>query len=364
MYKGTLLNLMAIFTFCTLSSCSEKNESPSYTADFDWAIDSENPNQVNFTNKSEGEYLYFEWDYGNGEESGTQTDKTYQGTSFYPNKGQYSATIKVWGPTNTNEDTKTYTETITINEDDEDYISPEPEEGLIWSDEFNGTSVDLANWEFETGAGGWGNQELQNYTDGDNAHISNGRLIITAKKVDDNKTAGSYTSSRMVTKGLQEFTYGRMEIRAKLPEGTGMWPAIWMLGANISEVSWPACGEIDIMEYVGYQPNIVHSTVHTPSGYAGNGNGNKITLDTAEEEFHTYGVIWTEESLTFYVDTQDNVVHTYAPAVKNSNNWPFNKPHFFILNVAVGGSWGGVNGVDNSIFPQTMEVDYVRVYEL
>ncbi len=118
------------------------------------------------------------------------------------------------------------------------------------------------------------------------------------------------------------------------------------------------------MEYVGYQPDIVHSTVHTTAGSGGNGSGGSISLPTAEEAFHIYGVLWTEESLTFYVDSPDNIVHVYAPASKNDTNWPFNKPHFFILNLAVGGTWGGAQGIDNSIFPQSMEVDYVRVYEL
>jgi beta-glucanase (GH16 family) len=120
---------------------------------------------------------------------------------------------------------------------------------------------------------------------------------------------------------------------------------------------------MDIMEYVGYQPNTVHSYVHTTAGHGGGGSGSSMTLETCEEEFHTYGLIWDEEALIFYVDTPDNIVHTYAPEVKTNENWPFNQPAFFLLNVAVGGSWGGAQGIDNSIFPQSMEVDYVRVYQ-
>lgn len=264
------------------------------------------------------------------------------------------------GSTNKSSDTKTVTKTVTIEQDDPDF---DGEGALLWSDEFDGTSVNLNNWTFETGDNGWGNNELQNYTNGDNAHISNGKLIITAKKLNDNKAVGSYTSTRMITWGKKEFTYGRIEVRAKLPSGKGIWPAIWMLGANLNTVSWPACGEIDIMEYVGYQPNVIHATVHTAAGSGSNGDGSSKTLETAEKEFHVYGLIWDRSSLTFYIDTPDNVTHVYAPSVKNASNWPFDKPQFFILNVAVGGNWGGAQGIDNTIFPQVMEIDYVRVFK-
>ncbi|PKQ64010.1 hypothetical protein BZG02_07725 [Labilibaculum filiforme] len=252
------------------------------------------------------------------------------------------------------------TKQISITQDDPDYLNNMT---LVWADEFDGTSVDTDNWTFETGAGGWGNNELQNYTNGDNATIADGKLVITAKKVNDSKVAGSYTSTRMISKGKQSFTYGRMEIRAKLPSGTGIWPAIWMLGEDISSVGWPACGEIDIMEYVGYEPDKVHATVHTTAGSGANGDGSSKTLESAEEEFHIYGLLWDEDELNFYIDTPENITHTYAPATKTASNWPFDKAQFFILNVAVGGNWGGAQGIDNTIFPQSMQVDYVRVYQ-
>jgi beta-glucanase (GH16 family) len=204
---------------------------------------------------------------------------------------------------------------------------------------------------------------LQNYTDGENVEIADGKLIITAQLVDNNYQPGSYTSARLKTEGKKEFQYGRMEIRAMLPAGVGIWPAIWMLGANFSSAGWPACGEMDIMEYVGYNPNTVHATVHTPSGFGGGGSGNSIIVETCEEEFHVYGLDWTADALTFWVDTPENVVHIYAPEEKTPENWPFDQPAFFILNVAVGGNWGGAQGIDNAIFPQSMEVDYVRVYQ-
>lgn len=346
------------------SSCSKDDTTQEdYQVDFAYDVDSDNPNKIILTNLSSGDYLYVEWDFGNGKTTGKITDKDQEQTIYYALQGEYEVTLTLWGPLNSTADTKSITKIITIEADDPDYIAPE---GLIWSDEFNTSSVNPENWTFETGTGdwGWGNDELQYYTDGDNVEITDGKLVITAKKENDNKERGSYTSTRMVTMNKQEFTYGRIEIRAKLPYGTGVWPAIWMLGSNLGQVGWPACGEIDIMEYVGYQPDIVHSTVHTTAGSGGNGNGSSKSLPTAEEAFHIYGLLWTEESLTFYIDSPENIVHVYAPAVKNDENWPFNKPHFFILNVAVGGTWGGVQGIDNSIFPQSMEIDYLRVYEL
>ncbi|MBM3420430.1 MAG: glycosyl hydrolase family protein [Bacteroidetes bacterium] len=234
---------------------------------------------------------------------------------------------------------------------------------LVWNDEFDGSGIDMNNWTFETGASGWGNNELQNYTSSGNAEIADGKLIITARKVNDLKAVGSYTSARMVTRNKRTFTYGRMEIRAKLPSGTGIWPAIWMLGNNIGSVGWPKCGEIDIMEYVGYMPNTVHATTHTESASGGNATGTSIPLATCEEEFHNYGIVWTERYIQFYIDDPSNITFTYQPPVKTESNWPFNKPQFFILNIAVGGNWGGLQGIDNSIFPQSMEIDYIRVYQ-
>lgn len=221
----------------------------------------------------------------------------------------------------------------------------------------------MNTWSYDTGATGWGNGELQNYTDGDNAEIVDGRLIITAELVDTLYQPGSYTSARLKSEGKKEFQYGRLVVNARLPSGTGIWPAIWMLGSNFGTIGWPACGEMDIMEYVGYQPNTVFATVHTPDGFGGGGNGNSIIVETCEEAFHDYGLDWNADSLTFWVDSPANVVHVYAPEVKTPENWPFDQPAFFILNVAVGGTWGGAQGIDNSIFPQSMEIDYVKVFQ-
>ncbi len=322
-----------------------------FEVDFSATIDPTNPNYVNLENTSIGSYDSFKWLFRN-----KAIEDESSAVAYFPYSGVYQIELQV------KKDGETYskTENISISQNDQNYFSKLE---MVWSDEFDGDAVNGENWTFETGSGGWGNNELQNYTNGDNVKVQDGILTITAEKVNDNKVAGSYTSTRMITSGKKEFTYGRMEIRAKLPFGTGIWPAIWMLGANIGSAGWPACGEIDIMEYVGYEPNTVHATVHNSAGYGGNGSGNKKTLETAEEEFHIYGLFWTEKEMVFYTDSPENVTYRYAPPTKNGDNWPFNKPQFFILNVAVGGNWGGAQGVDNSIFPQSMEVDYVRVYQ-
>ncbi len=318
---------------------------------FSAEIDPTKPNYVNLENTSQGTYDSFKWLYRDMEIENESTTVAY-----FPKKGNYQIELRVIK----GNDTFSFKQSVSISQDDPDYIENMT---LVWADEFDGSAINTSYWTFETGSGGWGNQELQNYTNGSNAEIKDGKLIIAAKKVNDDKVAGSYTSTRMITKGKKEFKYGRIEIRAKLPSGTGIWPAIWMLGSNISSVGWPACGEIDIMEYVGYEPDVIHSTVHTTAGSGGNGNGSSKTLTTCEEEFHVYGLMWTEDELKFYTDSPDNVTHTYAPSNKTADNWPFDQKQFFILNVAVGGTWGGAQGVDNAIFPQTMEVDYVRVYQ-
>ncbi len=265
-----------------------------------------------------------------------------------------------------------YRATITLLNDDVDnslvipasgYSTPEayPGKTLVWSDEFNGTSLDQTAWTHETGAGGWGNNELQYYRP-DNTYLTAGNLIIEARK--ENFNGASYTSSRLITKGKKEFTFGRIDIRAAVPEGQGIWPALWMLGANINSVSWPACGEIDIMELIGSEPNRVHGTAH----YGANFNqhqskGNSKTLPgTAKygDEFHVYSVIWEQDQIRWLIDDVqffEIKAADVAPAA-----YPFNQPFFFIFNVAVGGNWPG-NPNNNTIFPQRMIVDYVRVFQ-
>lgn len=235
---------------------------------------------------------------------------------------------------------------------------------LIWSDEFDGTEISRENWKFETGNHGWGNNELQNYIDG-NVEVSDGTLKIIAKK--EVIEGSNYSSARL--NSIKQFTFGKIEIRAKIPElkGNGIWPALWMLGNDINTIGWPACGEIDIMEYVSYSPNEFHFTVHSTANNHVKGTqitSGPIPLQTIEEEFHTYGVLWTDKYIKFYLDTEDNIKLTFLrPSISNSDNWPFSKPYYFLMNIAVGGNWGGAEGVANNIFPAVMEVDYVRVYQ-
>jgi len=226
---------------------------------------------------------------------------------------------------------------------------------VIWSDEFNvDGSPDSSKWGYNTGTGdGWGNNELEYYTNrSENVKIENGTLKITAIK--ENYLGSQYTSTRMLTKGKFSFKYGRAEVRAKLPVGGGTWPAFWLLGDNIDTVGWPACGEIDILESVGNNPNVIHSSLHSP-GRSGNTPDTKTTTAAnSTTEFHIYAAEWSAESIKFYVD--DNLFYTY----KNSSTTPFNQKFFIILNLAMGGNFGGA--VDPNFTSATFEVDYVRVY--
>jgi beta-glucanase (GH16 family) len=228
---------------------------------------------------------------------------------------------------------------------------------LIWAEEFdvNGTP-NPSNWSYETGAGGWGNAESQNYTNrAANSIVENGVLKIIVKK---EKFEGSdYTSARLVSKGKRFFKYGRVETRAKFPAGVGTWPAIWMLGSNIDkpEGTWPACGEIDIAEHVGKDLNKIYGTLHYPERNGANADGNTTLIENATTAFHDYALDWTASSIKIYVDNK--LYHT----VPNSNAIPFNQDFFFILNIAIGGSFGGP--IDPAFTSAAMEIDYIRVYE-
>ena len=225
---------------------------------------------------------------------------------------------------------------------------------LVWSDEFNGTSVNTSNWNFETGAGGWGNNEQQYYRS-QNATVSNGNLVITAKR--ESFGGANYTSARLTTQNKRTFTYGRMEARIRLPLGQGLWPAFWMLGSNISSIGWPRCGEIDIMEHINTE-NRVYGTIHwDANGYAHYG-GNTTTTPSS---YHVYSIEWNSSAIKWFVD---GVKYHEANILNNINSTEeFHRPFFFILNMAVGGNWPGQT-IDNSKLPASMYVDYVRVYQL
>lgn len=229
-------------------------------------------------------------------------------------------------------------------------------ETLVWSDEFTSGPLDPSVWNYELGASGWGNNELEEYTNSiDNVHIDSGYLHITALK----PSGSSYTSGRITTKGKKEFTYGRVDIRAKLPEGQGMWPALWMLGSNISTAGWPKCGEIDIMELLGQSPSMVHGTAHWDSnGHQSRTGDFSLTAGKFSAGFHIFSLVWTPDALKWYVDNQQ---YFYLSRTDIST-FPFDLPEFFIFNVAVGGNWPG-NPDASTTFPQNMIVDYIRFYQ-
>lgn len=235
---------------------------------------------------------------------------------------------------------------------------------LVWSDEFNYSGLpDSTKWSFEVGGQGWGNNELQYYNDADtnNAVVKNGYLDITARK--ETKEKNQYTSARLITKGKALFKYGKIEVRAKLPQGVGTWPAIWMLGDNISEAGWPDCGEIDIMEHVGFKRDSVFGSLHTKS--FNHVIGTQITkgvfIKNPYSEFHIFSIEWSSEKISFFLDNKQYL--EFPNRYSTEDKWPFDKPFFLILNLAIGGNWGGQHGVDTTIFPATMQVDYVRVYQ-
>ncbi|MGK0389657.1 MAG: beta-glucanase (GH16 family) [Maribacter sp.] len=266
--------------------------------------------------------------------------------------------------------------TITIKNDDSPNDNYIPDGGystptsyadmtLVWGDEFQNSEVNEADWTFEigNGDGGWGNNELQYYKS-QNTTIELGEyMVIEAKEEFTN--GFNYSSSRLVTKDKKEFQYGRIDIRAALPQGRGLWPAIWMLGANIDQASWPACGEIDIMELVGNAPNQVHGTVHYGSTFSNHQyhGGSTLTPNGGNfaDNFHVFSLVWEEDLLQFLVD--DELYYEVTPSdMQNGQPYPFNQEFFFVFNVAVGGAWPG-NPDGSTVFPQRMVVDYVRAFQ-
>ena len=264
---------------------------------------------------------------------------------------------------------------LLLSADQQSTVSSNKKYTLVWHDEFdgpNGSRPDPKKWTYDLGGGGWGNQELESYTNSaENAHIENGNLVITARKENfegSDHIAREFTSARLKTQGLFSQTYGRFEARIKIPSGQGMWPAFWMLGDNISSVGWPKCGEIDIMENVGKEPGLVHGSLHGPmTTGAATDLTSTVSLPTGKDfaaAFHLYAVEWEPDAVRFYLD--DTLYATFtansvASTPTTAGSWVFDHPHFLILNVAVGGSWPGPPDATTA-FPQTMLIDYVRVY--
>lgn len=235
---------------------------------------------------------------------------------------------------------------------------------LIWSDEFDVDGAPNPDyWKYDLGGGGWGNNELQYYTE-DNVIVEDGMLIIEARLEDyENR---NYTSTRLVSQNEGSFKYGIVEVRAKLPEGTGTWPAVWMLPTYRVYGGWPHSGEIDIMEHVGYEMNKVHGTVHTSTFNHSKGTqkGNSIMLEDVVNEFHVYKIEWLPDKIHFFVD--EELYYTFENKwldCPTRREWPFDQEFHLLFNIAIGGNWGGVQGVDDSIFPQQLIIDYVRVYQ-
>jgi beta-glucanase (GH16 family) len=243
----------------------------------------------------------------------------------------------------------TFTTTPPTQNPDTDYTN------LVWSDEFNTDGApDSSKWSYDLGAGGWGNNEEQFYTNSSsNVVVTGGNLKITAKA--EPMGTSNYTSARIKSQNKYDFLYGKAEIRAKLPVGAGTWPAIWMLGDNIETVGWPSCGEIDIMEHRGTTPGVIHGSLHYPNHSGGNANTNTTTIVNPSTEFHVYKVIWSATAIKFYVD--DALFHSFA----NTSAVPFNSNFFFIMNVAMGGNFGGT--IAPGFTQSSMEVDYIRVYQ-
>ena len=258
---------------------------------------------------------------------------------------------------------------------------PAGEWKLVWSDEFDKPGApDPAKWTYEEGF--VRNNEAQFYTRDrrENARVENGMLVIEARKEHFNiltegaggkpkatrsrgREFAEYTSASLNTRGKASWTYGRIEVRAKLPAGRGTWPAIWTLGENRDQVAWPSCGEIDIMENVGFDPDMIHGNIHTKSynHILHTNKGAKIMIARPYQDFHVYAIEWRPDRIDFFVDKSK--YFTFKNEGKGSNVWPYDKPQYLLLNIAIGGAWGGQKGIDDAIFPQRMYVDYVRIYQ-
>ncbi|HEY9118041.1 MAG TPA: glycoside hydrolase family 16 protein [Roseivirga sp.] len=247
------------------------------------------------------------------------------------------------------------------------FSSCSTERKLVWQDEFDGTALDTTKWTAYVGDGcpeicGFGNNELQYYTDEPaNINLAHGILTITA--LADSFKTRAYSSAKLVTKGKGDWKYGRMEVKARIPQGRGNWPAIWMLPSENTYGGWPRSGEIDIMEHVGYDQGNMHGTVHTESfnHRKGTQKGDSVQIEDISSSFHVYAIEWTEDKIDFFMD--DEKYHTFENTGNGSNDWPFDQSFYMILNLAIGGDWGGKMGIANDIFPNRLEIDYVRVYQ-
>jgi len=334
--------LVGIGLAVTWFGCGDKSTPPNPVAPTNLnvtaVVSTDNSGNVQFT-ASATNAVNYDFDLGNGiYQSAASGSLTYR----YPASGTYSVNVIAKSATGLTA-SKTTSVTITVVQ------------SMVWSDEFDSPGApNSAKWGYDIGAGGWGNNELQYYTNRlDNAVVSNGTLKIIAKA--ESFSGSNYTSARLLSRNKFSFKYGKIEVSAKLPTGVGTWPAIWMLGDNFTTAGWPACGEIDVMEHRGNDLNRIHGSLH----YTGRSGGNPVTATTliqnATTAFHLYACEWSPQSIKFYVD--GNLYHTVA----NTSSLPFNQPFFILLNQAMGGNFGGA--IDPAFNSATFEIDYVRVYQ-
>ena len=336
-----LMPLLALFSACSKDDGggSQPTGNAPSNLNITAVVDAANNGKVNFTATATNASTY-EYDFGNGVYQNIPTGiVTYQ----YPVSGNYI--VKVTAKNGATSISKTTNITVTVTQ------------SLVWYDEFNNNGApDASKWNYDigTGSGGWGNQELQYYTNrSQNVIVEGGVLKI--KAIRENFNGSSFTSARLKTQDKFDFKYGKVEVRAKVPGGVGTWAAAWALGSNINTVGWPACGEIDIMEHLGREVNKVYATLHYPGRSGGNADGNTRMITNATTEFHVYSTEWSASSIKILVDGL--LVHEVA----NSSAIPFNHNFFLIVNLAMGGNFGGA--VDPSVNGGTLEVDYIRVYQ-
>lgn len=336
-----------LFFFLFVAGCKKGESKPPAPSNLEVtaSVSTDSSGKATFTATADNA-VTFTYDFGNGViKTTTSGIIEYQ----YTAAGNNTYTVKVTAKNNSGQSISKSIQ-VTVN------VQPTVPK-LVWSDEFNTDGApDPTKWGYDIGTGGdgWGNNELEYYTNRpENAIVENGVLKITAIK--ESFSGSAYTSARILSKDKFDFMYGKVEVKAKLPSGVGTWPAIWMLGSNINTVSWPACGEMDIMEHRGSELNKIFGTLHYPGRSGANADGNTKMISNATTAFHIYTLEWTASSIKIFVD--DELYHT----VTNSAGIPFNHNFFFIMNVAIGGNFGG--SVDPAFTADSMEVDYIRVYQ-
>ena len=340
---GTAFVLLLFMLGCKKAGAGNNTKTPPANLNVAVIVSADGTGKVSFTATADNA-ASFKFNFGNGVvQTSTSGTITYQ----YPETGTNSFDVIV---TATSSDELSITKSLSIT-------VTGPAKVLFWSDEFNTDGrPDSSKWSYEIGNGqnGWGNNELEYYTDRiENSVVQGGVLKINLLK--ETYSGSPYTSARLVSKDKFAFTYGKVEIKAKLLQGGGTWPALWMLGSNINTVGWPDCGEIDIMEHLGRTENTIYGTLHYPGHFGGSADGHTTVISGAATTFHIYSMEWSANAVKIYVD--GFLYHTTI----NGGSLPFNKDFFFILNVAMGGNFGGA--ADPAFTNGTMEVDYIRVYK-